>query len=366
MRILILTCNTGGGHNSAALALESYFQKSGIQCDIADFLGFGKSFANNIICNGHVFIYRHAPKLFDWGYKRAENGTLKGENSFLYKYCSLYSDNLYKFLSTHKYDCVVSVHIFASIALDYIKKRMDSKIFACNVSTDYTCYPEINNTDLDLYFIAHEDLKNEYVRNGIKSERLVASGIPVREVFYETRRDKESAKKLIGVDPKKKTVLVVGGSMGAGPIEETIATMTESLGGLCTVAAICGSNEKLYDSLSKYQSVHLRGFVSNIEHYMNAADVILTKAGGLTSTEAAAMSLPPVFVDAVAGCENYNRIFFENHGYALLSNSVSEAISNTRKLLEDEGLYNEIHSKLEKDFAAPAQEIICNTLRQVF
>ena len=125
MKILILTCNTGGGHNSAALAIKSYFDKINVGCDISDFLGFGFDIANNIICNGHVFIYKHAPKLFDIGYKISENETVKKKETHIYKYCSKYANKLYDFLCDNDYDCVISVHVFASLALDYIKKNID-------------------------------------------------------------------------------------------------------------------------------------------------------------------------------------------------------------------------------------------------
>ncbi|MBQ8525185.1 MAG: glycosyltransferase [Clostridia bacterium] len=362
---MILTCNTGGGHNSAALALESYFQEVGVECDIADFLGFGKSFANNIICNGHVFIYRHAPKLFEWGYKKAESDTQRGENSIIYKYCSAYADNLYKFLQMHKYDCIISVHIFATIALDYIKKHMDSRLFACHVSTDYTCYPEISNTDLDCYFIAHKALIEEHSKNGMQKNKLIPSGIPIRDIFYKKASSKEDAKKKIGVSPAKKMILLAGGSMGCGPMEEITELLLEKLGDAVTIAVICGSNEAMYENLSVYDKLHLRGFVTNINQYMQAADVLLTKAGGLTITEAAASNLPLVFINAVSGCESYNRDFFKNNGYALASISVEEVADNAIELLENEKMLKTVTERMNTDFSVPASKIIYEKLAEV-
>lgn len=365
MRVLILTCNTGGGHNSAALALESYFQDVGVRCDIADFLGFGKSVANNIICNGHVFIYRHAPKLFEWGYKKAENETHKGENSFIYKYCATYADNLYKYLEKHKYDCIISVHIFASIALDYIKKHIDSNVFACHVSTDYTCYPEISNTDLDYYFVAHKALISEHVKNGINKDKIIPSGIPVREIFYKNFDSKIEVKRKIDVDPDKKLIVVAGGSMGCGPIEDIAEQLLVRLGDKATIAVICGSNEKTYEALQKYDKLYLCGFVTNINQYMRAADVMLTKAGGLTITEAGASNLPLVFINAVSGCELYNRDFFTNKGYGLTSFTVEDVVSNTERMLCDKELYSSIKNQMISDFEIPAQKIIHQKISEV-
>lgn len=366
MRVLILTCNTGGGHNSAALALESFFHEVGVRCDIADFLGFGKSFANNIICNGHVFIYRHAPKLFEWGYKRAENDTQKGEDSLIYKCCSAYADNLYKFLANRKYDCIISVHIFATIALDYIKKHYDSSVFACHVSTDYTCYPEISNTNLDYYFIAHKKLIQEHVDAGVLKEKIIPSGIPVKEIFFENKLSKKVSKKKIGVSTEKKMILIAGGSMGCGPIEEITEKLLLRIGESATIAVICGSNEATYDALCVYDKLHLRGFVTNMHQYMHAADVILTKAGGLTITEAASSVLPIVFINAVSGCESYNRDLFRNNGYALSSLAIDDVVENTVELLENDTMANSIINSMNDDFAIPAQQIIYDKLMEVF
>ena len=364
MRVLILTCNTGGGHNSAALALEEYFHKEGIPCDIADFLGFGKNVANNIICNGHVFIYKYAPKLFEWGYKKAESDNSRGENSFLYKYCSLYANNLNKFLNNYHYDCIVSVHVFASIALDYIKKHINPDVFACHVSTDYSCYPEISNTDLNMYFIPHKNLTGEFIENNIKEEKIIPSGIPIKEIFYNQTDTKKESKKKIGVPEDKKLVIIAGGSMGCGPMAEIASILADKVSDFATVAVICGSNEKMREELSLNKKLHVCGFVTNIEQYMNGADLLLTKAGGLTITEAAAINLPTVFINAVSGCETYNRNFFEAQGYALSSDTVEEVVDNAMFILKNEKIYNNIYNKLKEDFKEPAQKAICSHLRR--
>ena len=364
MKILILTCNTGGGHNSAALALKSYFDNKNIHCDIADFLSFGKEIANNIICNGHVFIYRHAPKLFEIGYKLSESETTKHKKTIIYKYCSKYADKLYDFLKQSNYDYIISVHVFASLALDYIKKNMDSSIYACHLSTDYACYPEIANTNLDKYFIAHSKLKNAHIECGIVAEKIIPSGIPVRDIFFENKITKQEARRALNISNDKKLIIVAGGSMGCGPIEDIAEKLINNYKNKCNIAVICGSNEKLYDTLKKYPELILFGFVSDIEVHMAAADILITKAGGLTITEAAALSRPIVFINAVSGCEAYNREFFSQNTYALSSYDVDKVIENVGLLLSDEFLYNKIKNNLDKDFNIPAQKIIFDELSE--
>ncbi len=362
MKILILTCSTGGGHNSAALALKNFFVTKNIECDIADFLGFGNDFVNDIICNGHVFIYRHAPKLFELGYKFSEIDTKVRDKTFIYKSCSKYAQNLHSFLQVNSYDIVISVHVFASLALDYIIKNLDHDLRAWNVSTDYTCYPEISNTNLEKYFIAHKNLTDDHIESGITDDAVVPCGIPVRDIFYNCSLTKEQARQQLNIDVNKKLVVIAGGSMGAGPIEDIASSLIYNYADQCNVAVICGSNDKLYDELQKFSELILYRFVDNIEVHMSAADILITKAGGLSITEAAAMGLPIVFINAVSGCETYNREFFAKNGYALSSESIAEVVENTGKLLSDSELYNSIKANLERDFRVSAQQIIYDHL----
>ena len=366
MKILILTCSTGGGHDSAAIALKDYFENHNVECDVADFLSFGNGIVNDIICNGHVFIYRHAPRLFNLGYKISELDTKLRDHTFIYKSCSRYAENLYEFLLRKKYDCIVSVHVFASLALDYIIKNLDKKLVAYNVSTDYTCYPEISNTNLTTYFIAHNNLTSDHTENGVSADSIVACGIPIKDVFYNNNMTREQARDQLDIPLDKKLVVIAGGSMGAGPIEDIASSLLYNYENDCYVSVICGSNDKLYEELEKFPELILYHFVDNMDVHMRAADILITKAGGLSITEAAAMSLPMVFINAVSGCEGYNRDFFDSNGYALASENVNDVVVNTGKLLNDEELYNIIKANLKRDFSVPSQEIILNHIQKKY
>ncbi|MBQ7900566.1 MAG: glycosyltransferase, partial [Clostridia bacterium] len=269
---------------------------------------------------------------------------------------------LYKFLQNNKYDYIVSVHVFASLALDDVIKNFDDSIRAYNVSTDYTCYPEISNTNLEKYFIAHKNLIQDHVDNGIDPSSIIPTGIPVRDAFYTNRMSKEQARAKLGIDNNKKLVIIAGGSMGAGPIEDIAVSLISNYENECNIAVICGSNEKLFESLKRFPELILYEFVSDIEVQMQAADILITKAGGLTITEAAAVHLPIVFINAVSGCETYNREFFAQNGYALSSTDVDDVVENVGRLLNDEKLYNDIKNNLARDFSVSAQQVILNNL----
>ncbi|MEE1160471.1 MAG: hypothetical protein U0K70_00245, partial [Acutalibacteraceae bacterium] len=100
MRLLILSCNTGEGHNSAARAIKGYLETKNIPCEIRDALAFWSPEKSKIISKGHVFIYRKMPKLFGVSYRFEENHPPKeGDESFIYELVIKGCDSLEEYLS---------------------------------------------------------------------------------------------------------------------------------------------------------------------------------------------------------------------------------------------------------------------------
>ena len=94
MRVLILSCNTGGGHNSTAMALKESFQKISVPCEIMDVLSFGNPLYEQIVTKGHVFLYRNMPRLFGLGYRFEERRHPEGHKSIVYRLQTGYADRL--------------------------------------------------------------------------------------------------------------------------------------------------------------------------------------------------------------------------------------------------------------------------------
>ena len=116
------------------------------------------------------------------------------------------------------------------------------------------------------------------------------------------------------------------GSMGCGPIKRLARRLTETLPENSMLIVICGHNEKLYEDLwelGNRANLRILGFTREIPAYMDAADLMLTKPGGLSSTEAAAKALPMIFIDAVGGCEGRNLEFYTRHELAETADSVN-------------------------------------------
>lgn len=329
MKALILTCHTGEGHNSAAAALKDAFDRHNTPCDTADTLGFLSRFVSSCVRRAHEDIYRHIPTAFNVGYRAAEQhpATFR-RKSFLYRLLTRGTKKLYALVTEQGYDTIVCTHPFATLlATDLREKHPELSIYCAFVATDYTCCPSVNDGDMDVYCIPDASLADEFIAKGVPGDRLLATGIPVRGTFM-TAQSKDDALAAAGLDPSKRHLLLMGGSMGCGPIKELTARLADTLPADVTVTVICGTNRALYRKLARRfadrNGVRVVGFVRNISALMSASDLYLTKPGGISTTEAAAKGLPMVLLHAVAGCEDYNRRFYIERGMAKSAPSTEE------------------------------------------
>ncbi len=359
MRVLVLSCNTGGGHNSAAYAIKDYFDAKGAECDIRDALAFISKSSSNLVSNGHVLLYKKSPKLFGAVYRFVENHpTRENDRSLIYDFLTLGAKALKEFLSKNQYDEIICTHVFAGMMATATKRKYISDLKIHLVATDYTCTPGTTEIDADSFFIPHKGLIYEYVLSGVPSAKIVPSGIPVRSRFYESI-GQNTAKRMLNL-PNKKIVLLMCGSMGCGPIEKLTHILERSLPDNAHLIVVCGSNRSLYKELTlgkAYNKTTVIGFTEKMHLYMSAADFALTKPGGLSSTEAFVKRLPLLLIDAVPGCETRNLEFFTEQGFAKTASSTEELARLVLEYLNNDELLNSVKTKLSEEFGCAPEAI---------
>jgi len=363
MKVLILSCNTGEGHNTAAKAVAQVLSDHGDHCVIADALAYLSQRASDFICGWHVRIYRRVPRLFNTGYKvveRSQNG--KDKETMASRFFGKAAGKLAAAVNSGGYDLVICTHPFSAYMYTITARKHPLAAKSAFIATDYTCSPTVDKSRMDTYFIPHESIKSYFVNFFIPEHKLVASGMPVRAEFY-TKTEKNAAKRALGIPEDKRNILLACGSMGCGPLKQLTTELAERMPADCFLTVICGSNDKLKNKLAKLklpQNVRILGFTRNISLYMDSAEFIVTKAGGLTCSEALAKRLPLVFIDAVGGCENYNRRFFVDNGMAAeTSGSVTEL---ALKLLKSPKKLSAMKAAMDKISCGNAAENICRYL----
>ena len=356
MRVLILSANTGGGHNSTAGALAERLKSLGAECEIADTLAFISEAVSDFISWGHSYVYRKMPKLFGIGYRFEE----KHPPRFIYDQCARGADALYERLSADSYDAVICVHVFSGLMMTEVRRRFHYMTPTFFVATDYTCSPGVSEMELDGYFVPHRMLFGEFVRSGIGADKMVATGIPVADIFYQTVEQQE-AKRILGLAEDRRVVLLSCGSMGCGRLEKNAQMIARHLPSDAMLVVLCGRNEKLYEALSPSSSEKMRvlGFTDNVSLYMSAADLYITKPGGLTTTESIAKRIPMILINAVPGLETRNYDFLISSGVAVGAKNWRQVLALVQKAMRNPQLLDQQVEAMKQFAPNNAADAIC-------
>ena len=360
MKVLILTCNTGGGHNATAKSVAERFAEKNIPCEIRDALSFVSQKMSDFVSTWHVRLYRHAPILSDYGYEFAEkHPSVMGEDSATYAIFKRGVEKLRRVLIEGEFSGVLCVHVFPALMMTELLKKNDIPLKTGFVATDYTCSPGVSESNLDVYFIPHENLAAEFSACGVPEGKLLASGIPVRKDFF-IRKEKSVVKEKLGIPRDARHLLMMCGSMGCGPMEQHTAHLCDILPSDAYLTVVCGTNEKLRKKLLPFEreNVRILGYADNVSELLDSADLYMTKPGGLSTTEAVRKRLPLAFIDAVSGCEGYNRYFFLTHGMAIASNDPKRLPALCLARLYDDARLSKQRAAMEKEFTTDPAEII--------
>ena len=182
MKAILLTCSTGQGHNSAAQAVSEALARRGAVCETADALAFLGERASEVITDAFVNIAVRTPRAFGFMYgvgEKLSEGLADRLKSPVYLANALYAENLRKHLEENEIDVAVCPHLFPAEALTFLKKRGMTRTRCYFVSTDYTCIPFLEETDLDAVFLPDASLAPEFAARGMPRAKLIPAGIPV-------------------------------------------------------------------------------------------------------------------------------------------------------------------------------------------
>ena len=176
MKILILSCNTGEGHNSAGRAVKEYLELQGHQVVMEDMMLLKGARTSKAVGGAYVGIVKHCPLLFGLGYRLGGWVSSDKRKSPVYYACSLLEGTLQRYLEQNRFDAIVTPHLYPAETLTAMKKKGWLKIPVVAIGTDYTCIPFWEETDCDYYVIPHEDLIDEFAKRGVPREKLLPWG----------------------------------------------------------------------------------------------------------------------------------------------------------------------------------------------
>lgn len=367
-RILILSCSTGGGHHAAARALEEKLNTMGYEAKALDMMALATKHRAKVVGGIYVGIVKYVPALFRLGYFLGSKLTSRRIWSPVYWLNSRMAPYVEQYLEKFPCDAVLTTHLYCAETLTYMKRKNRLKQPFLFVATDYTCIPFFEETRPDRYVIAQEELRAECVERGIPSEDMESCGIPTALAFSK-EDTMEAARKRLGLSQHGKLYLVMAGSMGFGKVPLFAHELVARVGADDTVVIICGNNKRmkriLEHEMKRRERVHVIGYTRQVADYMMASNVVFTKPGGLTTTEAAVRNVPLVHTDPIPGCENCNMEFFQARGMSYGSTRMRTQISQGIMLANDEEMAGVMRKAQRRYIHPDAAERIIELMEQI-
>ncbi len=344
MKVLICSVTAGEGHNSTAKALRDQFEADGVACDILDTYKYVAPMIGKLISEGYLFVSDKAKIVFRAGYRMAEKrhgGT--GELSVARLFNSQFTDSIGEYINNFAPDAVVFTHPFSGLILDVLKQKQKISTKTVGILTDFTFHPYWEDCRLCDYVVTPSPLLLYQAREkGFTDDAVLPLGIPIKGKFSKTV-PKAEARERFGLDPDKPTLLVMGGSMGHGNMAANIKRLDAlECADDFQIISVCGNNEEEREKIDKFKA-HARrtilnyGFVDFIDVLMDASDIIISKPGGLTTSEALAKRLPMIIVNPIPGQEARNTAFLLNNGAAMAASKTCPVDELVFSLMSDGG-----------------------------
>ena len=349
-KIMIFYGSYGGGHLSAAKAIKEYIETNynDIEIQMIDCVEYVNKALNKVTTKAYNDMAKVAPKAWGYIYKKAESGIV---GKFSIDINKLMAIKLNRLLRKFNPDYVISTHPFSSFMCAYLKKKGKAHFKLSTVMTDFApheqwlMYPYFVNS----FFVATNEMKKALISKGIAENKIHVTGIPLSKRFLEIH-DKEKTFEEFNLNPVKPTILFFGGGkMGIGK-----ATTLEVLNTLSSnfkeyqIIAVSGQNKDMYENFKKIvkntdreDSIKVLEFTDKIPELMNISSLVITKPGGLTTTESLASNLPMIIINPIPGQEEENAKFLENNGVGIwikkndnIKEKIESVLCNSNKLIE--------------------------------
>lgn len=341
-KLLILTTSTGGGHNAAARAVAEAAEAMGLAAEVRDCMApVGEGFSRQV-SRVYVSMVQRKPETFGRVYRLGRSVSdwekRRGLTSPVYMFNVGCSMALKRLLDAEKPDAVVCTHLYAGQMMTHLKRHGSYTGLTAFVMTDYTVIPFQEEVCCDRLYLSRPGLESAYEGRAVE---MRVFGIPVSQACHAARE-----RLMAEPAPAGRGILLLGGSMGAGDLPLAVDTLLPLIGPDSTLEVVCGSNGAARSELmTRYDGdarVNIHGQVDDMPRRMADARVVVSKAGGLTSTEVAAIGRPFVIWKPIEGCETENARYFTAQHMALWARTAEELYAQAAKLLQDEAACREM------------------------
>jgi processive 1,2-diacylglycerol beta-glucosyltransferase len=348
-RVLILTASYGSGHNVAARSLAAAFERAGASVRVVDHFRdlVGPTFERT----SRAFYYwmlRRLPLL--WGMAYAVGDQMTSDSPLALGVTRLGFIRLGRLLEREAPDAVVTVHATPAVAMTALARRGARVPPHTTVVTDFVAHSQWIAGRVDRYCVAAEEVKHEFIARGIPPGRIVVTGVPLRPEF-EGPLDPAAGRAAFGLSLRLPVVLAMAGAQGTlGQLPDmayALARVPRPLQGV-VVAGLDRRLETVLRRLTEGTTIRTLGWVADVHRLMTAADLVVSKAGGMTLAEAMAAETPLVLYGSLPGQERRNERFASRSGIALVARSRRELGRTLERALSDPPLLERLRRQMRR------------------
>jgi processive 1,2-diacylglycerol beta-glucosyltransferase len=335
-RYLLMHISETSGHHRASCAIEQALARvdpdaSAVSMDAARYISRPVRWA---VTRTYRSLIRHQPDVWEYLY---DNPTVHHRVQYFRGLLHRYqAAKLRELLERVRPDVIACTQAYPCGMVADFKKHHGLRTPLVGVLTDYAPHLYWFHDTVDAYVVPSEAVRRRFVQRGVDAGRVHVLGIPI-DARFTGRGDRGEAARAFGLDPALPVLLVMGGGSGFGPIREIIEAL-DILPHRCQIVVVCGTNRGLAGRLRRErfrQAVTVLDYVERVPVLMDAATLLISKPGGLTSSEALAKRLPLVIVNPIPGQEAYNARYLLSQGAAVQAASPDTVRQTVRDLLDN-------------------------------
>ncbi len=341
-RILLLYAAAGAGHRRAAEAVADQLRSRGATVALFDTIRYTHPIFRAVYIGGGLNLIIRLPRLYGLAYRLSDRSSiervLRGPRQ---RTQQLSARSLLRAIQNFNPEALICTHFLPAELCAGWRRSNQLSAPVYTVITDFEPHRMWQHLGTDGYCVATDEAAARLVSDGIDRSMIHVTGIPIRSEFASLP-DRLTARNRLQIEPDRSLLVVIGGGLGVGGIDR-VARLLIQQPIESQVAIITGRNRSLRRRLrSTSPDWIVRGFVENMPDWLAAADVVISKAGGLAAAELLAAGAPTIIPRGLSGHESNNARYMIAHASALMADSPQQAVGRAVNLLQDHALQNKM------------------------
>lgn len=335
-RFLLMHITTSSGHHHASMAIARTLERLDPLAKIVslDAFHYTSQFVRWAISRSYFSLIRHQPDVWEYLYDNPViHRRVQHLQGLLHRY---HAGKLQRLLETARPDVIVCTQAYPCGVVADFKKHHGVRIPLVGVLTDYAPHLYWFHDTVDIYIVPSESVKQRFVTCGVSADRVKVLGIPIDLQFLQPT-DRAATARQLGLNPTAPVILIMGGGGGFGQLRDIVFSLDRLPYG-CQLVVLTGTNRSLFSWLHRQRFRHrviALGYTPDVSKLMDLATLLVSKPGGLTTSEALAKHVPLVIVNPIPGQEAYNARFLLSQGAAVQAGSPRTVRQTVRDLLDN-------------------------------